>query len=153
MTADIVSSVSKCNELVGRTHGPFYENVLRSSASGSDSINTSLVKVGNKSVRRFIVKFVIAIEDDIVVGSKLGSEVGPEGFKIRRRSKNGAVVSAKVLGVKHSVSSSFRDVVDDSGHTCEVVGVKTGGHGSRSHTLHEERKAEDVHALVHKGLD
>lgn len=79
--------------------------VLGGSASCSDSIDTSLVELSNKSVGRFIVEFILAIKDHIVVGCELSSYVGPESLEVGRGSEDCAIVSSKVVRVNNSMSS------------------------------------------------
>lgn len=78
------------------------------------------------------MELVIAIEDNIIIGLELGSDIGPEGLEVRCRSENGAVVSSKIVRIDNSMPPSCCDEIDDSSKGSEVGGIERGGHRSLS---------------------
>lgn len=110
------------------TYSAFNENVLGGGTSCSDSIDTCLVKLSDKSVGRLIVELVIAVEDHIVVGGEFGSDVSPEGLEVRCGSEDGAVVSSKVVGIDNSVSASCSNKFNSGLKSGKVSGIEGSSH-------------------------
>lgn len=135
------------------TYSAFDEDVLGGSTSCSDTVDTSLVELSNDSVGRFIVEFIVAIKDDIVVGCELGRDIGPESLEVRCRSEHGAIVSSKVVRVNNGMSPSSGDELNGSLESGKISGIERRSHGSGCKTLHQEWNTEDVHAFVHESLD
>ncbi len=84
----------------------FNEDILRCCTSSSDTINASLVEGDHKNIGRFIMKLVVAIKYNVVVGLELGSYICSIGLEIRRRSKDAAIIAPEVVRVNNSMTNS-----------------------------------------------
>ncbi len=81
------------------TYSSLNEDVLGCCASGTNTVDTSLVQFGNESVRWLIVELIVAIEDDVIVRLKRGSKVGPECLEITGAGEDRPVISTVVVGI------------------------------------------------------
>lgn len=95
---------------IGCAHSSLNKNILCCCTSSSDTIDAGLIQRHHKFVGRLIVEFVIAVEDNLVVGLELTRQVGPEGLEIRRRSEDCAIVASIVVRVENSMGASGGDV-------------------------------------------
>jgi hypothetical protein len=74
------------------------------------------------------MELVVAIKDNISVGLELSSYIGPESLKVGCRSKDGAIISAKVVRIDDSMSSSGSDEAYHVGESSEVGWVEFRSH-------------------------
>ena len=96
---------------------------------------------------------VIGIEDDEVVILVLGRDVLPPGLEARDIGDDVAVEAAVVVGLDHGVRALFGDIVDLRGEVAQVEGIEGSIEFVGSEALHEEVKADEVHAFVNEGLE
>jgi len=122
-------------------------NVLRGSTSRTDSIDGSLIEVGNKS-RRLVMKLVVSIKDDLVIVLELCSNSLPESTKVCSRSDDLAVVATVVVRHNDGISTELCDASHSLGQILKVSGIQRTGHLIRHQTLHQEVYSEAVVAFV-----
>lgn len=156
---DLVLGVGKSNHVgVGHVPGPgarplvtLDEDVLGGGASGTDTVDGGLVEVEDKGLVHGVV-LVVGIEDDLGVGSKLGSNVLPEGLEGVGIGDDVAIVAAVVVRIENDIGTSVGDRVDHLGEVGKIAVVERRGQGVGNKALHGEANTEDVVTLAAKSL-
>lgn len=118
--------------------------------SGTDTVDSSLVKLQNQSLVHAVV-FVVGVKDDTVVVLEDGSKVLPPSLESRRIGDDVAKEAAVVVGIKDSIGTLLGDVVDDLAVAVEVSLVVATSQGARQ-PLHLELHTEGVVSLADQSL-
>lgn len=156
---DLVLGVGKGNQVgVGHVPGPgarplvtLNENVLGSCTGGTDTVNGGLVEVEDKGLVHGVV-LVVGIEDDLGVGSKLGSNILPESLEGVSIGDDLAIVAAIVVGIEDNIGTRVGNRVDNLGEVGEIAVIERRGQGVGDKALHGEGNTEGVVTLAAESL-
>lgn len=127
------------------------ENVLGSGAGRTDTVNGGLVEVEDKGLVHGVV-LIVGIEDDLGVGSKLGSNILPESLESVGISDDFTIVTAIVVGIENNIGTRVGNRVDHLGEVGEIAVIERRRQCVGNKALHGEANTEDVVTLGAESL-
>lgn len=127
-------------------------DVLRGSADRANGIDSCLVELSDKS-RRFIMKFIVGIKDDLFIVLELCSNGFPESRKVLGRSDDCSVVTTVVVRYDDGIGTKLSNPINSLCEIAKVCGVQGTSHLIGHQTLHQEVHTEAVIALVDECVD